>query len=122
MCLLTVVLAALETAEVALLRIPNGRPRMLLLHWLDELVLVLVLLELLLLPKSELNRLVRVVVVEDEELVVRASPAVAFWNGAAIHRATVRSRVTMRSELADEGRKCMVSRLVCRPFCRGRGG
>jgi hypothetical protein len=40
-------------------------------------VLLLLLLELLLLPKSELNRLVRVVVV-DVELVVMASPAVAF--------------------------------------------
>ena len=37
---------------------------MLLLNWLDELVLVL-LLELLLEPKSDFSRLVRVVVLEE---------------------------------------------------------
>jgi hypothetical protein len=94
----TVLLAAFETTDVAVLRSPNGRPRMLLLILLDVLVSVL-LLELLFEPKSELRMLLRVVVEEDVEDVVRASPALAVGSVAAIQAKIVSSSVANRSGL-----------------------
>ena len=78
MCFVTTEPAALETVETTVLRIPIGRPRMLLLTWLEPLVLLL-LSELLLEPKSDFSRLVRVLVllllVTAEATVVSASAA-----------------------------------------------
>ena len=80
-------LAALETTDAALLRIPIGSPRMLRLIWLEELVVLL--LEVLFEPKSDLRKLVRVVVVS---VVVSASDAFAVCNGTTMQKlATARS-------------------------------
>ena len=129
MCSVTVELADLEIAERAVLRIPIGRPRMLLLNWLDELVLVLLLLELLLEPKSDFNRLVRVLVVpllvSAEATVVSASDALAVWSGVTMQSTAARRSDAMRSGLAvceNEGRECMGCLWLCRPAWRGRGG
>ena len=70
---------------------------MLLLSWLEELELEVVL-ELLLEPKSDFSRLVRVLVVEESELVVRASPADAVWSAVPSHRTAVTRRVAMQRE------------------------
>ena len=83
---------------------------MLLLTWLDELELE----EVLLLPlKSDFSRLVRVVV--ESELVVRPSPAVAFWSGAPSHSTAAKRSVAMRRDFdgweKEEG-KCMGWRAV----------
>jgi hypothetical protein len=115
MWLATVLPAAFETSDVALFRRPIGRPRILLLIWLVELVLVL-LLELLLEPKSELRRPLRVVV---EELVdvVSASPAVAVCSGATMQTKTATSSVATRRHFTfweNDGREFMRSSRVCR--------
>ena len=82
---------------------------MLLLTWLDELE------ELLLLPlKSDFSTLVRVVL-DESELVVRPSPAVAFWSGAPSHSTAARRRAALRRDFdgweKEEG-SCMGSRAV----------
>ena len=111
MCFVTTLLAALETPETALLRIPIGRPKMLLLNWLDELELD----EVLLLPlKSDFRMLVRVVL-DESELVVRPSPAMAIWSGAPSHSTAAKRSVAMRRDFDDcekEEGKCMGWRAV----------
>ena len=88
---------------------------MLLLNWLDELVLVpvVLLLEVLLEPKSDFSRLVRVPVllpVTAEATVVSASDALAVWSGVAMQSTAARRNVAMRSGLTfceNDGRECM---------------
>jgi len=115
MCLATARFAKVETPEVALLRIPNGRPRTLLLSWLDELLLVVELLELLFEPKSELKMLF-LVVEESVVDVVRASPAMAEWSKPAKHARTTRIIGARRRELEvwrKEGREFMRRMWFC---------
>ena len=98
---------------------------MLLLNWLDELVLVL-LLELLLEPKSDFSRLVRVVVLEESVVeVVSASPAVAVWSGAPIHSAAASRSVARRCDLDGCEKEAGVGmgwRWFCGAECRWPGG
>ncbi len=114
-CFETTVPAALETPETALFKMPIGRPRMLRLTWLDELELVL---ELLLLElKSDFSRLDFVLVVEESELVVSASPAEAFCSAAPSESTVAMRRIAMRRERDDreevEG-SCMEWRALVR--------
>lgn len=92
----------METPEKTVLRMPIGRPRMLLSNWVDELELAL-LLEVLLEPKSDFSRLVRVPVVlllvSVEATVVSASEARAVWSGVEMQSTAARRSVAERSGL-----------------------
>ena len=96
---------------------------MLRLNWLDELVPVVLLLELLREPNSELRMLFRVVVEEEDVVdVVSASPALALWSGAP-RQMSVNSSAAMRNGpevLEDEGMVFMRSLWVFR-VCGRRG-
>jgi hypothetical protein len=92
---------------------PSGSPRMLLLNWLDELLLVLlvvlVLVELVFLPKSDFSRLVPpfvlvLLLVSADAAVVKASPAQAVWSGVAMQSTAARSSAAF---LESDGRECM---------------
>ena len=119
MCFATAVLAALETPETTLLKIPIGRPRIPLARLLFVVLLVVLLLELLDEPKSDFRMLVRVVL--EELLVVRASDAPAEGSSAAMHSDAASRSVAMRDDLEcreNIGREFMRSLLVCGPACR----
>ena len=86
---------------------------MLLLTWLEEVELELD--EVLLLPlRSDFRMLVRVVL-DESELVVRPSPAVAFCSGAPSHSTAARRSAAMRRDFdgweKEEG-SCMGSRAL----------